>query len=132
MSRIVFRMSRPMPPGAWRDILNTMRDIPHRKLCLDIEAASWEVLLRDDPEAYHELKTYLDRQSLDSRVEMVAGTFSQPYGWANGGESNIRQLQRGAEIIRRHFPKATITTYAVQEPCWASALPQIQIGRAHV
>ena len=41
-----------MPAGAWRDILNTMRDIPNWKLCLDIEAATWEVLLRDDPEAY--------------------------------------------------------------------------------
>jgi alpha-mannosidase len=116
-----------MPAGAWRDILNTMRDIPRWKLCLDIEAATWEVLLRDDPAAYRELKTYLE-ESPDSRVEMVAGTFSQPYGWAISGESNIRQLQRGAEIIRRHFPKAAITTYAVQEPCWSSALPQILLS----
>src|SRR5580658_6468208 len=36
-----------MPAGAWRDILNTMRDVPRWKLCLDIEAATWEVLLRD-------------------------------------------------------------------------------------
>ena len=59
---------------------------------------------------------------------MVAGTFSQPYGWAISGESNIRQLTRGGELIRRHFPKTTITTYAVQEPCWSSALPQILLS----
>jgi alpha-mannosidase len=116
-----------MPAGSWRDILNTLRDISRWKLCLDIEAATWEVLLRDDPAAYRELKNYLE-ESPDSRVEMVAGTFSQPYGWAISGESNIRQLQRGAEIIHRHFPKAAITTYAVQEPCWSSALPQILLS----
>ena len=29
------------------------------------------------------------------------------------------------EIIRRHFPRTLLETYAVQEPCWASCLPQI-------
>jgi alpha-mannosidase len=117
-----------MPVGAWRDILNTLRDIPQWKLCFDIEAPTWDVVLRDDPEAYRELKNYLEQQSLDSRIEMVAGTFSQPYGWAISGESNIRQLTRGGELIRRHFPTTTITTYAVQEPCWSSALPQILLS----
>ncbi len=117
-----------MPAGAWRDILNTMRAIPQWKLCLDIEAKSWEVVLRDDPQAYRELQAYLEQQGLHDRVEMVAGTFSQPYGWAISGESNIRQLQRGAEIIRRHFPKTALVTYAVQEPCWSSALPQILLS----
>ncbi len=53
------------------------------------------------------------------------GTFSQPFGWAQGGESNIRQLLRGREIILEHFPNTVIDTYAVQEPCWASCLPQL-------
>ena len=35
-----------MPAGSWRDILNTLRDLPDWKLCLDIEPASWEVLRR--------------------------------------------------------------------------------------
>ena len=47
-----------MPAGAWRDILNTLRDIPQWKLCFDIEAPTWDVVLRDDPEAYRELKNY--------------------------------------------------------------------------
>ena len=46
-----------MPAGAWRDILNTMRAIPSWKLGLDIEPESWDALLRDDPAAYHELKS---------------------------------------------------------------------------
>ena len=62
---------------------------------------------------------------MNARVEMVNGMFSQPFGWAQGGESNIRQLLRGREEITQHFPNAVIETYAVQEPCWASCLPQL-------
>ena len=114
-----------MPAGAWRDILNAMRDLPKWKLCLDIEPASWDVLRRDDPRAYHELKSYLDRQPVDARVEVVNGTFAQPFGWANGGESNIRQIVRGREVILKHFPSVALETFSTQEPCWSSCLPQI-------
>ncbi len=114
-----------MPAGAWRDIMNAMRDIPAWKLGLDIEPESWDALLRDDPVSYRELKAYLESPDPLPRIEMVGGTFSQPYGWAVNGESNVRQFTRGIEIIRRHFPKAFLETYAVQEPCWASCLPQI-------
>jgi alpha-mannosidase len=117
-----------MPAGCWRDILNSLRRLPDWKLCLDVEAVSWDVLRREDPEAYAELKAYLDSQPLDARIEVVGDTFCQPYGWAVGGESNIRQLIRGREIIRAHFPKAALETYAVQEPCWSSCLPQILLS----
>ncbi|MDQ2777397.1 MAG: hypothetical protein M3Y57_21135 [Acidobacteriota bacterium] len=114
-----------MPQGSWRDILNAMRDLPDWKLSLEIEPNSWAALLERDPEAYSELKSYLDDTRINARIEMVGCTFAQPYGWAIGGESNIRQLVRGCEVIRENFPATTLTTYAVQEPCWASCLPQI-------
>ncbi len=117
-----------MPPGAWRDILNALRELKAWKLSLDIEPESWAALHESDPQAYRELKVHLDRHDPDARVEMVGCTFSQPYGWAVGGESNIRQLLRGCEVIRQHFPNAVLNTYAVQEPCWASCLPQILIS----
>jgi alpha-mannosidase len=117
-----------MPAGCWRDILNSLRRLPDWKLSLDVEPASWNVLRREDPEAYAEIKAYLDSQPLDARIEIVGDTFSQPYGWAVGGESNIRQLIRGREIIRAHFPNAALQTYAVQEPCWSSCLPQILLS----
>ena len=118
-----------MPPGSWRDILNTLRDLPQWKVSLDIEPISWEILQRQDPLAYEEWKAFLDRnRAIDARVEMVGFTFAQPYGWAINGESNIRQLLRGREIILRNFPHTAIATYAVQEPCWASCLPQILLS----
>ena len=114
-----------MPEGCWRDILSAMREFPDWKISLDVEASSWEVLRRQDPQAYEELAEYLKDQTTHARVEMVAGTFAQPYGWAISGESNIRQLQRGLQVIQQQFPGIHLLTYAVQEPCWASCLPQI-------
>ena len=117
-----------MPAGSWRDILNVMRSFPQWRISLDIEPASWEDLRREDPRAYREVQRLLGDRSADARVEIVNGTFAQPFGWAHGGESNIRQLLRGREIIRGHFPGAVIDTYAVQEPCWASCLPQLLLS----
>lgn len=114
-----------MPAGSWRDILNAMRAIPEWKISLDIEPASWDDLRREDPQAYREIQKLLDDRAVNARVEVVNGTFSQPFGWAQGGESNIRQLLRGREVLKEHFPNAVIETYAVQEPCWASCLPQL-------
>lgn len=114
-----------MPPGSWRDILNALAEFPRWKISLDIEPSSWEVLKRDDPPAFAELAQLLHDHSSAARVEMVAGTFAQPYGWAIRGESNIRQLQRGLEVIHEQFGEISVSTYAVQEPCWASCLPQI-------
>jgi alpha-mannosidase len=117
-----------MPPGCWRDILEALQTWPDWKLSLDVEPGSWEVLQHEDPAAYREMQRYLSDTRQDARVTLVGGTFAQPYGWAISGESNIRQLQHGLRQIRRHFPFAVVGVYAVQEPCWASCLPQILVS----
>lgn len=117
-----------MPAGSWRDILEALQNWPKWKLSLDIEPGSWEVLEREDPEAYREMQQYLADSRVSARVTLTGGTFAQPYGWAISGESNIRQLQRGLQVIHRHFPSAEVNIYAVQEPCWASCLPQILVS----
>ncbi len=114
-----------MPEGCWRDILGAMDRHAEWKLSLDVEADSWWVLEQQDPAALMRLRTLLERRNPTPRVEITGGTFSQPYGWAISGESNIRQMARGLELIERSFPGLRIQTYAVQEPCWASCLPQI-------
>jgi Alpha-mannosidase len=112
-----------MPLGSWADVIRRLEQNPGWKLCLDIEPISWEVLRRTDPRSYEAIKRHL----LDDagRVEMVAGSYAQPYGWVIGGESNIRHLIRGQEIVQEHFPGIIVDTYATQEPCWSSSYPQI-------
>lgn len=117
-----------MPVGAWRDILNVLRERPDWKLCLDIEAASWVRLKAEDPASFAELASLLASPREAARLEMVNGTFAQPFGWAVTGESNIRQFLRGRERIQESFPGVPVDTYATQEPCWASCLPQILLS----
>lgn len=114
-----------MPLGCWRDILETLKNNPDWKLCIDVEPISWEELQLRDPAAYEELRDMLKDTSVSARLEMVSGSYGQPYGWITDGESNIRHLTFGLEEIKKHFPWLHISTYATQEPCWTSALPQI-------
>ena len=105
-----------MPAGSWRDILNAMRAIPEWKISLDIEPASWDDLRREDPQAYRELRGLLEDRAVNARVEMVNGTFSQPFGWANGGESTIRQLVRGREKSTSIFRTRSLKPMPFRNP----------------
>lgn len=116
-----------MPFGSIRDILDTMKEIPDWKIHLDIEPVSFDYLKERDLEAYEELSEYINK---GERAEIVAGTYGQPYGWITDGESFIRHLILGREVLKKHYPNINIETYAVQEPCWSSFLPQVllQLG----
>ncbi len=117
-----------MPEGAWRDVLTALKNNPDWKICIELEPISWDYVKMNDPDSYDELKEYLNSSSLNTRTEIVSGSYAQPYCWVIGGESNIRHLLRGLEIVKKHFPNHVIDTYAVQEPCWTSSLPQILIS----
>lgn len=112
-----------MPLGSWADVVRRLELHPEWKLCLDVEPISWETLRRTDPRSYDAIKRHLNDPA--GRVEIVAGSYAQPFGWVIGGESNIRHLTRGMEIVREHFPGVAVDTYATQEPCWSSSFPQI-------
>ncbi|GLX66700.1 glycoside hydrolase family 38 C-terminal domain-containing protein [Paenibacillus glycanilyticus] len=111
-----------MPLGSWAEVIRRLEQNPEWRLSLDIEPISWEALRRSDPHSYDAIKRHLQA---GDRIEIVAGSYAQPYGWVIGGESNIRHLLRGKEIIEEHFPGVTVDTYATQEPCWSSSYPQI-------
>ncbi|MTW87668.1 hypothetical protein F3157_18800 [Virgibacillus dakarensis] len=117
-----------MPLGSWADVLSKMDQYPDWKIGLDIEPISWDVLKSTDQKSYLAIHTYLKDNSIQARVEMLAGSYAQPFGWVIGGESNIRHLIRGKEIIQEHFPEALVDTYATQEPCWSSCFPQILLS----
>ena len=114
-----------MAPGSWRAILEGLRRRPDWNISLEIEAISWTALRRRDPAAYDELRRFLNAPRNCGRIEIVSGSFAQPFCWAIDGESNIRQLQHGLRIHREHFPRVRVDTYAVQEPCFTSCLPGI-------
>lgn len=117
-----------MPLGCWRDILEMLKKCPQWKLCIDVEPISFDALKDRDPRAYEELKELFQDTSVHSRLEMVSGSYGQCYSYLTDGESNIRHLLMGLEKIHEHFPDVQVKTYAVQEPCWTSSLPQILLS----
>ena len=114
-----------MPAGSFRDIVNGLERYPSWKISFDIEPLSWRYLKMRDPEIFLKVKGYLNDYSAKSRLEIVAPAYMQPYCWNISGESNIRQLVMGLDELHQSFPGYPVKTYAVQEPCWTSSLPQI-------
>lgn len=119
-----------MPEGSWQDILHAMEVYPEWKISLEIEPESWEYIKNHDAKTYHRLQKSFSELSASGRLEFISGSYAQPFCWAVNGESNIRQLLYGIETIKEHFAEIFVDTYAVQEPCFTSALPQIltQLG----
>ncbi len=113
-----------MPDGSFEDILDALERYPEWKVSFEIEPESWNELKRKDYPAYRRLKEFVESEESASRVEFISGAYGQPFCWAINGESNVRQLCRGIAEIKKHF-HVEIDTYAVQEPCFTSALPQI-------
>lgn len=114
-----------MPEGSWQDILHALQRWRSWKISLEIEPESWEYLRRHDVYTYSRLQDFVGAADSANRVEFIGGSYAQPFCWAVNGESNIRQLLCGIALTKKHFTKIEIDTYAVQEPCFTSALPQI-------
>src|SRR5205809_423037 len=55
--------------GCWRDILDRMREFPSWKVSLDIEPESFQYVRQRDPEAFHQIRRYLEDASPAPRME---------------------------------------------------------------
>ncbi|NQD71993.1 alpha-mannosidase [Sphingobacterium shayense] len=94
---------------------------PEWRIGLEIEPETWDSVQRREPEAYARFAAIAN----DSRVEFTNPTYAQPYCYNISGESIIRQFEYGMQKIEEHFPAVSFTTYAVEEPCFTSSLPQL-------
>lgn len=94
---------------------------PEWRIGLEIEPETWDSVQRREPEAYARFAAIAS----DSRVEFTNPTYAQPYCYNISGESIIRQFEYGMQKIEEHFPAVSFTTYAVEEPCFTSSLPQL-------
>lgn len=119
-----------MPEGSWQDILHALEVYPSWKISLEIEPESWDYIRIHDLRTYCKLQNFVSDPNTSDRIEFISGSYAQPFCWAVNGESNIRQLIHGVDVTKRHFSEIVVDTYAVQEPCFTSSLPQIlkQLG----
>lgn len=110
------------PVGTYTDYMTGLLDrYPQWRMCLEIEPETWDTVQVRTPEAYMKFKEW----SSSDRVEFTNPAYAQPYMYNISGESIIRQFYYGMRKINSHFPEVEFSTYAVEEPCFTSALPQI-------
>ena len=95
---------------------------------LEIEPETWDTISIKDADNFAALQAYYDKEGRHGRIEFVNPTWAQPYCYNISGESIIRQFSYGIAKTRAYFPNATFRTYAVEEPCFTSSLPQILKG----
>ncbi|MFD1769808.1 glycoside hydrolase family 38 N-terminal domain-containing protein [Sphingobacterium suaedae] len=94
---------------------------PEWRVGLEIEPETWDTVRIRDPHGY----SRFSELAAGSRVDFTNPTYAQPYCYNISGESIIRQFEYGMRKISGHFPGVQYHTYAVEEPCFTSSLPQL-------
>ena len=111
-------------------LVDQLEQHPQWCIGLEIEPETWDSVRVHTPEAYQQFRHMVETSH---RIEITNPSYAQSYLYPIAGESIIRQFQYGMRKLREHFPTAAFTTYAVEEPCFTSQLPQIltQLGFRH-
>jgi alpha-mannosidase len=109
-------------PGSVHDMLELCRRAGVQGQ-VNFDGVGYERLASDDPEAFAALGTAV-RSGL---VEVVGGSYGQPYGLFHGGESNVRQRVVGARTVARLF-RTRLRTFWEEEFDFFPQLPQMLAG----
>ncbi len=93
---------------------------PFAKTCINLDARAYEFMAEKFPEITERLKKYLAA----GKVELIGGTYGQPMGTTISGESNIRQIVVGREVIKKSLGY-TLVTFLEEEEFTHPQIPQI-------
>jgi alpha-mannosidase len=93
---------------------------PFAKTCLNLDARAYEFMAERFPEVTERLKKYLAA----GKVELIGGTYGQPMGTTISGESNIRQIVVGREVIRKTLGYPLVT-FLEEEEFTHPQIPQL-------
>lgn len=112
------------PKWQTRFMMDKLREFPLWRINLEIEPETFDSVKAWDVSVYEEFREFVASQD-GEKLEFTNPTYAQPYCYAVSGESLIRQFSYGMKRLKSHFPSLTFSTYAVEEPCFTSALPQM-------
>jgi alpha-mannosidase len=102
------------------DSLNIADTKPGAKTCINLDARAYEFLAQEYPLLCERLKKYL----AEDKVELIAGSYSQPMATLFSGESSIRQIVVGHEVIRKALG-VEVESFLEEEEFSHPQLPQI-------
>jgi len=93
---------------------------PFAKTCINLDARAYEFMAEKFPEVTERLKEYLAA----GKVELIGGTYGQPMGTTISGESNIRQIVIGRDVILKTLGYPLVT-FLEEEEFTHPQIPQI-------
>jgi alpha-mannosidase len=93
---------------------------PFAKTCVNLDARAYEFMAEKFPEVTERLKKYLAA----GKVELIGGTYGQPMGTTISGESNIRQIVVGREVIQQTLGYS-LATFLEEEEFTHPQIPQL-------
>ncbi len=106
-------------PSSVRDMLHFCQELG-AKGNVNFDGVGYEKMASECPDALAELKQAVH----NGTVEIVGGSYGQPYGLFHGGESNVRQRIYGVRTCKRLLGKRPETFW--EEECdFFPQLPQI-------
>lgn len=110
------------PLNTYTDYMADQLEVhPEWSICLEIEPETWDSVAVRNPAALARFKKLVSTP----RIEFTNPSYAQSYMYTISGESIIRQFRYGMDKVWTHFPDAEFLTYAVEEPCFTSALPMV-------
>lgn len=104
--------------------MEKIQEYPAWRINLEIEPETFDSVKIWEPDIYEAFRGFIASQD-GKTVEITNPTYAQPYCYNISGESLIRQFTYGMKKLHTHFPTVKFHTYAVEEPCFTSSLPQL-------
>jgi len=93
---------------------------PSVKTCVNMDAGAFELLAEHYPEVIARFRRYVQA----GKVEVVGGSYGQPMGSMNSGESNLRQMTYGQQAVQLSLG-VPIDTFLEEEEFSHPQIPQL-------
>ena len=101
--------------------IDALEKRPALVICLDFDSYAYEMIVAEDPVFVRDvLKPYVD----SGRIDIVGGTYSQPYPEIIGWESKCRQFVEGRAVINNLFGKR-VGCFLTEEIAFHPQMPQL-------
>lgn len=101
-------------------MLDAADDYPGLKASMELDAYTYEEVLKEDPQCIERLKEYIRL----GKAGVDGGTYGQPFGQDYGWEPNIRHLTVGRETVARILDY-DVKAFLVEEQWFHPQLPQL-------
>jgi hypothetical protein len=101
--------------------IDAVRQSPSLTICLEFDSHAYEAIQDEDKQFVQETFRPLVAAG---RIDIVGGTYAQPYAQLVGWQSNVRQLVEGRAVVREVLGKDA-EVFLVEEIIFHPQLPQL-------